>query len=257
MNDSEFLSEMLNIGMTEYEAKVYFILFQLKYASIRDISEICTVPRNKIYEVLDSLEEKGFASKAGNNPLRYALCDVEKTFNTIRIRELKRIDRAEQYLKKQEESARFSAGQHAYEFHSKWAVENHLAALVKKSRRELIIGVKDADYLNKNIPEAVLRKLARKIDLYVIVSSEEDAEKIPVRCYLMRKNFLNGLFDSEAINMVKERAGDTKLMLASDRNTILNINENANGANGMVMRMDDSFLVGLALETLLQNIVKL
>ena len=102
-----------------------------------------------------------------------------------------------------------------------------------------------------------MRKLARKIDLYVIVSSEEDAEKIPVRCYLMRKNFLNGLFDSDTINQAMERSGNTKLMLASDRNTILNINEDANGVNGMVMRMDDSFLVGLALETLLQNIVKL
>ncbi|MDO5847175.1 MAG: hypothetical protein Q4Q20_02600, partial [Methanocorpusculum sp.] len=164
--------------------------------------------------------------------------------------------RAEQYLKKKEESARLGAGQHAYELHSEWAVENHLAAILKKSRRELIIGVKDADYLNKNIPEAVLRKLARKVDLYLIVNNEEDADKIPVRCYRMRKNFLNGLFDSESINQVKERAENTKLMLVSDRNTILNINEGKDGVNGMVMRMNDSFMIGLALETLLQNVVK-
>ncbi|MDO5847174.1 MAG: helix-turn-helix domain-containing protein, partial [Methanocorpusculum sp.] len=110
MNESEFISEMLSIGMTEYEAKVYFILFQLKYASIRDISEICTVPRNKIYEALSSLEEKGFSSRVDDNPLRYALCDIDKTFNAIRSRELEKIKRAEQYLKKKEESARLGAG---------------------------------------------------------------------------------------------------------------------------------------------------
>ncbi|MCQ2376950.1 MAG: hypothetical protein MJ006_02970 [Methanocorpusculum sp.] len=257
MDESEFISEMLNIGMTEYEAKVYHILFQLKYASIRDISEICPVPRNKIYEVLDSLEDKGFAAKAGDKPLRYAQCDVEKAFNAIRIRELKRIDRAEQYLKKQEENARFNAGQHAYELHSAWAVENHLSALLKKSRSELIIGVKDTCYLNKSIPETVLKKLARKTDLYIIVSSEEDGKKIPVRCYLAKESFFKGFFDSESINMVKKRTENTKLMLISDRNTILNINESDDGINGVVMQMNDPFMIGLALETLLQHIIKL
>ena len=257
MAEDEFITEMTNIGMTEYEAKVYQVLFQLKYASIHDIHETCAVPRNKIYETLESLEQKGFAALISTNPRRYVRCDIEKTFSNIRIRELKKIARAEEFLKSQENNEAVDRSQRAYELHSKWALENHLNRFLKKSKTELIIGVQDTEYFNKNIPEPVLKKLMRKLDLYIIVKDEEEAKKIPVHCYKAKNGYFKRMIDDESIDRVKMHTQNTKMMLISDRKAILNITEMNGETGGVVMLMNDAFMIDFALETLLQHIQQL
>jgi len=50
----------MNIGFTEYEAKTYNVLLQKSGMGATELAQLAGVPRTKIYEVLNNLNQKGF-----------------------------------------------------------------------------------------------------------------------------------------------------------------------------------------------------
>jgi HTH-type transcriptional regulator, sugar sensing transcriptional regulator len=67
------LSERLNhLGFTEYEAKAYLALLQQSPLTGYAISRVSGVPRSKIYEVLNSLVERGDVLISYGEPIQYA-----------------------------------------------------------------------------------------------------------------------------------------------------------------------------------------
>jgi sugar-specific transcriptional regulator TrmB len=56
----DIISELLEIGLTEYEAKAYSVLLKQNVASATEITKIGNVPRGRIYDILKLLIKKGF-----------------------------------------------------------------------------------------------------------------------------------------------------------------------------------------------------
>jgi HTH-type transcriptional regulator, sugar sensing transcriptional regulator len=54
---------LVNIGLTENEAKVYFCLLKKNQFTASEISQCANVNRSKIYSVLNSLTKKGFCTE--------------------------------------------------------------------------------------------------------------------------------------------------------------------------------------------------
>ncbi|MDD1724016.1 MAG: TrmB family transcriptional regulator, partial [Methanospirillum sp.] len=84
MIDDSLLRELKEIGMSEYEAKVYVILSALRVASAREIHEQTRIPRGRIYETLTSLAQKGYIASSGRSPVRYSPVDVIQTFERLK-----------------------------------------------------------------------------------------------------------------------------------------------------------------------------
>ena len=264
MTESEnvFIKNMLELGLTTYEAQVYFVLFQLKYATVRDIHSACTVPRNKIYETLDNLEEKGLAAVIDKNPLRYARIDIERAFINLRRKEMEKLDRIENFLKEQEDKPVFdleSVSPHAYELHSQMAIESHLKAIVRSTRKELIIGVSDADFFNKLFTKQDLRKLGKRIDLYIIVKNADLMEKIDYSCYTIQEEVLRKNIDGFEDTVQKFRMGKhtEKIALMSDRRNMLTIEIVDNEPIASVMLTRFPFVLSLLFSNQQKYLIKL
>lgn len=60
-----------NLGLTDYEIKVYVVLIEKGGMTANQVSEAADVPYSKIYEVLDSLEKKGWIGTEGGRPAKY------------------------------------------------------------------------------------------------------------------------------------------------------------------------------------------
>ena len=60
-----------DLGLTEYEARAYATLLQKGAMTAREASEISLVPYSKIYEVLGSLERKGWIETESGRPSRH------------------------------------------------------------------------------------------------------------------------------------------------------------------------------------------
>ena len=59
----ELILQLKQLGLTEYEAKVYIALVQESPANAAQISKLSTVPRARVYGTLDALVEKGIVLK--------------------------------------------------------------------------------------------------------------------------------------------------------------------------------------------------
>ena len=77
----EALSALKEIGLTDYEAKVYITLSKLRRAKASEIKEESGVPYSKIYETADRLEDKGLIVTVQEKPRTYEINDPEESIN--------------------------------------------------------------------------------------------------------------------------------------------------------------------------------
>lgn len=59
------------LGLNEYESKAYLCLLERGMASASSVSTFGAIPRARVYDVLASLEKKGFVEKKAVKPVSY------------------------------------------------------------------------------------------------------------------------------------------------------------------------------------------
>ena len=70
MNDSVELVKKL--GLNEYESKAYISLLGVESATASQVSKISLIPRARVYDVLTTLEKRGFIEKKLSKPIAYS-----------------------------------------------------------------------------------------------------------------------------------------------------------------------------------------
>ncbi len=77
------ISELLEIGFTEYEAKVYSVLLKQNVASATEITKIGNVPRGRIYDILNLLIEKGFCVTVPSTVKKFKAVNPEVAIHNL------------------------------------------------------------------------------------------------------------------------------------------------------------------------------
>lgn len=72
------------IGLNEYEARAYLALAKLGSAPVSIISKSAAIPRARAYDVLISLENKGFVQKKPIRPLEYIALSPASAFKNLK-----------------------------------------------------------------------------------------------------------------------------------------------------------------------------
>jgi len=78
------VEKLQKVGLTEYEAKVYLSLLKDHLNSATKLSEKSGVPRTKIYQVLESLEHKGWIRIYSGIPLLFKAVDPHEVFEKVK-----------------------------------------------------------------------------------------------------------------------------------------------------------------------------
>lgn len=86
--NSDRMRRMQELGLTEYQARVYLTLLDLGAASASQIPALSRVPRTRVYATMNQLHEKGLVEIVPETPLRYRPVPVSK-FLQARAGELK------------------------------------------------------------------------------------------------------------------------------------------------------------------------
>ncbi len=66
---------LVQIGLNSYEAKAYFGLLKGSSFTAPELWKLTGIPRSRVYDVLSSLTEKGFASLLPGKPRKYCALD--------------------------------------------------------------------------------------------------------------------------------------------------------------------------------------
>jgi len=60
MIESKAEKQLKNLGLNSYEVKIWTALLSRGVSTAGELSDIANVPRSRSYDVLESLEKKGF-----------------------------------------------------------------------------------------------------------------------------------------------------------------------------------------------------
>ena len=196
-----------------YETKVWLALLSKGISSAGEIAEISSVPRSRTYDVLESLEKRGFVIQKLGKPVKYMAVKPTVVIEKLKNNVLKNADEKVKTLSNLKDTQEYTELQ---ELHKTGVepIKNHELSTSIKGRSNLYAQVRDvienaqscvyvassAYELTTKLKmfEDLFTKLKkRKIDVKVIIpDSEEEAQKlskkftIPVKAKKINSRFV-------------------------------------------------------------------
>jgi sugar-specific transcriptional regulator TrmB len=231
MIDDSLLLHLKEIGMSEYEAKVYVILSALRVASAREIHEQTKIPRGRIYETLTSLAQKGFIVSSGKSPARYSPVDVIQTIERLKRESVKSLEGLYERLKALETET--PEPMQGYELRTEWTRDNQIRMMLRRAKSEIILLCNDEEFLKKYGSE--ISRAAKRVSVYLVVGRSELAGFAPIKCYVGGSDIESSLFQ----NKEGENMGlSMKLLLMADRGESLSVMEENGRLTGIFICPD-------------------
>lgn len=232
MIDDSLLLQLKEIGMSEYEAKVYVILSALRVANAREIHEQTKIPRGRIYETLTSLAQKGFIVSSGKSPVRYSPVDVIQTFERLKRESLMSLEGLYQRLKTLETETPEPVMQ-GYELRTEWTRDNQIRMMLKRAKSEIILLCSDEEFFITYSGD--ISRAAKRVYVYIVVRRKDIARFAPIKCYVGGNDIESSLFhhkegDNVGISM--------KLLLMADRRESLSVMEENGKSMGIFICPD-------------------
>jgi len=232
MIDDSLLLRLKEIGMSEYEAKVYVILLALRVASAREIHEQTKIPRGRVYETIASLMQKGFIFSTGESPVRYAPVDVSQSFERLKRDFMMSLDDLCLGLKTLETEIPEALTQ-MYELRTDWTRENQIRMMLHRAKSEIIFLCNDKGSIARYGND--ISRAAKRIPVYLVIGQPELAGFAPVKCYVGGTDIEASVFHHEAGESV---AISMKLFLMVDRRESLSIVEENGRLIGIIVSPD-------------------
>ncbi|MCB9362434.1 TrmB family transcriptional regulator [Candidatus Woesearchaeota archaeon] len=81
---NEVLNKLKDFGLNSYEAKLWTSLLSRGISSAGELSDIANVPRSRTYDVLESLERKGFIIMKIGKPIKYIAVSPEEVVERVK-----------------------------------------------------------------------------------------------------------------------------------------------------------------------------
>jgi sugar-specific transcriptional regulator TrmB len=96
--EKKFLSKLKDFGLNSYESKVWAALLSRGVSTAGELSDIANVPRSRSYDVLESLEKKGFVVMKLGKPIKYLAVPPTEAIDRVKKRIKNQADEDEKLL---------------------------------------------------------------------------------------------------------------------------------------------------------------
>jgi len=87
--------KLVELGLTSYEAKAYLALVRRDSSAAADVARLSRIPRQRIYDVLGTLVQKGLASQRPGPPAKYAAVAPAFAIERLALARREELDRLE------------------------------------------------------------------------------------------------------------------------------------------------------------------
>src|SRR3989344_4097956 len=146
------------LGLNEYESRAYIAMLRLGTGEASEVSRNAGIPRARVYDVLTSLEKRGFIEKKPSKPVAYVAVSPLKAFSSIKEQKkehlekhLGEIEAIAAVLEKQlfQKENQFSGDEHAILIEGRVNIYSKLAGLLENSQESAIICSSDEGIMRK------------------------------------------------------------------------------------------------------------
>ena len=80
----DFLNKLKDFGLNTYESKLWTALLSRGVSTAGELSDIANVPRSRSYDVLESLEKKGFIMMKLGKPIKYMAVQPSEVLERVK-----------------------------------------------------------------------------------------------------------------------------------------------------------------------------
>ena len=84
--EKRLMLKLKDFGLNSYESKVWVALLSRGISTAGELSDIANVPRSRSYDVLESLEKKGFVVMKLGKPIKYIAVSPNEAIERVKKR---------------------------------------------------------------------------------------------------------------------------------------------------------------------------
>ncbi|MBD3355122.1 hypothetical protein GF361_04005 [Candidatus Woesearchaeota archaeon] len=177
------LKPLNELGLSKYESKVYLTLISEGISTAKDISNITGIPYGKVYEIINSLSNKGFSMVLPSKPMKYKAASPVESIKKAKNKEKEKIERIESRVINQLES-KFKENKYKSKSKSYFSIINGRSNVVNKTE-ELIAKAKksiniqcSANSLSRLVLHKDVLKEAVEKGIYVSIAGVTNKENL-------------------------------------------------------------------------------
>jgi len=195
---------MESLGLTSYEIKVYLSLLEQGSMTASDISKISGVPYSKIYEVLNSLDNKVWLESDSSRPQKFYPKSPSTALEAVRLQKEIEIKNNEEIIKNElipiYEKSGIREKPEIWVVRGFYNIAGKVNEIIQNSQRELLIALPQlAQDIAKSL-QPMLRTLHDKgIRIVVLVSEGTSTEIIKAISRIADVRIKNNMFGGGVI----------------------------------------------------------
>lgn len=100
----DFLNRLKDFGLNSYESKLWIALLSRGVSTAGELSDISNVPRSRTYDVLESLEKKGFIIVKVGKPIKYLAVPPSEVVERVKRKVVEEAEQKNNILSQLKES---------------------------------------------------------------------------------------------------------------------------------------------------------
>ncbi|MCK4588969.1 MAG: TrmB family transcriptional regulator [Nanoarchaeota archaeon] len=149
----EFIAKLKEFGLNSYEAKLWTALLSRGVSTAGELSDISNVPRSRAYDVLESLEKKGFIIVKLGKPIKYLAVPPKEVIERVKKKVTEEAERKSKNLEKLKASDVLSELNSLHNtgvelvdptdksgsFRGRDKLYEHLSSMIKNAEKEIIL----------------------------------------------------------------------------------------------------------------------
>ena len=152
-NNQETIKKTRLFGLNTYEAKIWVALLCRNISSAGELSDIANVPRSRSYDVLESLEKKGFVVIKPSKPIKYLAVPPKEVLERVKKQVEKKTEKHLSAIKNTNFINLINTFQELYEKNTSRAdsiiailrgrknIYKHLSFLFREAKKDILFSV--------------------------------------------------------------------------------------------------------------------
>ena len=186
MIKSKTEKQLKNLGLNSYEVKIWTALLSRGVSTAGELSDIANVPRSRSYDVLESLEKKGFLSTKSGKPTRYTAISPEDALENTKKNTQ---ERAEEEIKKLNNLKNTSLINKLTDLHTKGEIStdlynlsgslrgrnnlyNHIEYMMAKAEKYILLSTTQKEFINFTEQFRPLFKKLKKRNIRITIATQ-------------------------------------------------------------------------------------
>ena len=190
----DFLTKLKDFGLNSYESKLWVALLSRGVSTAGELSDISNVPRSRTYDVLESLEKKGFIIVKVGKPIKYLAVPPSEVVERVKKKVVEEAEQRGKVLSNLKESEVLEElntlhtegiklvdpTDRSGAFRGREKVYEHLQTMIKNAKKSVTIMTSKEGLERKyNQFSAALKKAAKSgVDVKFAVSGQASKEMV-------------------------------------------------------------------------------